>query len=94
MDIVFEWDEDKARKNQRKHKVTFHDAATIFHDRFIATMADPDHSDDEDRYISIGRSSKGNLLVVNYTERAEKIRIISCRKAERPERRIYEENKQ
>jgi uncharacterized protein len=92
VEIIFEWDEEKARKNKRKHKVTFQEAATIFADPSIATMFDPDHSDAEDRFISIGRSSQGRLLVVVYTERGGVTRLISCRKAEPTERRKYEEN--
>jgi len=92
MSIVFEWHEEKAKKNSKKHKVSFLEAVTIFHDPFIATMPDPDHSIHEDRYIAIGRSTRGQLLVVMYTERDEKTRLISCRKSEPSERRIYEES--
>ena len=91
MSIIFEWDDEKAKKNLKKHKIAFQEGSTIFHDPFIATMADPDHADNEERYISIGLSARGRLLVVVYTERGEKTRLISCRKAEPPERRIYEE---
>ena len=91
MSFTFEWDEEKAEKNVRKHHgVTFHEGVTIFDDPSIATLHDPDHSEDEDRYISLGYSSQGRLLTVCYTERGENIRIISCRKATRPERKMYE----
>lgn len=87
----FEWDETKARRNRRKHKVSFDEAATVFADPFSFTISDPDHSESERRYISIGRSEKGRLLVVIYTQRESKVRIISCRKATVAERRFYEE---
>ena len=91
MELVFEWDEEKAQSNLKDHKVRFEEGATIFHDPFIATRLDPDHSEKEQRYISIGLSVKGRLLVVSHTERGNKTRIISCRKATPTERRIYEE---
>ncbi len=91
MSFTFEWDEEKAKKNVRKHQgVTFHEGVTIFDDMSIATLHDPDHSEDEDRYISLGYSSQGRLLTVSYTERGDHIRIISCRKATRRERTMYE----
>lgn len=92
MEFVFEWDDEKARSSLRKHQVSFDDAATVFHDPFIATMLDPDHSDQGKRYIGIGNSSKGQLLVVIFTEREGKTRIISCRKATPSERGIYKEH--
>lgn len=91
MDSVFEWDEDKARKNLRKHKISFEEAVTVFHDPLVATIPDPDHSDEEERFIAIGYSNKNRLLVVGFTERGHKTRIINCRKAEPPERKTYEE---
>jgi uncharacterized DUF497 family protein len=91
MELLFEWDEEKARSNLIEHKVGFEEGATVFHDPFVATMLDPDHSEAEQRYISIGVSAKGRLLVVAHTERGDKTRIISCRKATSTERRIYEE---
>ncbi|MBI3913309.1 MAG: BrnT family toxin [Chloroflexi bacterium] len=63
----------------------------IFHDMFVAAMPDPDHSEGEERYVSIGLSVKGRLLVIVHTQRGERTRIISCRKATPTERRIYEE---
>lgn len=90
---AFEWDETKAKANVRKHKISFGEAATVFHDPFIASMPDPNHSrNDEQRVIAIGRSTKGRLLVVVYTEREGRIRVISCRKAIPTERRVYEED--
>jgi len=88
---AFEWDEDKAEANLRKHRIGFGEAATVFHDPLIASMLDPDHSDGEQRFIAIGRSARGRLLVVVYAERGNSIRIISCRRATSSERRVYEE---
>ena len=90
MGLTFEWDEEKAKENFTNHQVSFHEGATIFHDPYIATMHDPDHSEDEDRYLSLGFSSQGRLLVVSYTEREGNIRLISCRKATRREQKRYE----
>jgi uncharacterized protein len=91
MDIVFEWDENKAQTNLHKHKISFKEAVTVFHDPLVATIPDPDHSDEEDRFIAIGYSNRNRLLVVSFTERDNKTRIINCRKAEPVEREIYEE---
>lgn len=85
MSFTFEWDEEKAEQNIRKHQ-----GVTVFDDPSIATLHDPDHSTDEDRYISLGYSSQGRLLIVSYSERGDNIRLISCRKATRQERKIYE----
>ena len=93
MDESFEWDEAKAIQNFRKHKVDFNEAKTVFNDPFSITIFDPRHSLDEDRYIGIGRSSTGRILIVVYTEHRSNIRIISSRKATKAERRIYEEGK-
>lgn len=91
MQSVFEWDENKAEQNLRKHNVSFKEAVTIFHDPLIATMPDPDHSTQEERWIAIGYSSKNRLLVLSFTERSNRTRIISCRRAEPIERKLYEE---
>ena len=88
----FEWDDEKADNNLKKHGVSFEEGATIFNDTMIATMPDPDHSKDEERFISIGVSVQGRLLVVVHTEREERIRLISCRKATNGERKSYETN--
>jgi hypothetical protein len=88
--IGYEWDEKKARANLKNHKVSFEEGATIFDDLFHATIPDIEHSIDEDRYISIGMSVKGRMLVVVHTERGETTRIISCRKATSDEREKYE----
>lgn len=87
----FEWDEQKAITNRRKHKVSFGEAKTIFDDPFLATFPDESHSVNERRYISVGASAEGKVLVVAHTERGNKIRIINCRKATTMERRAYEE---
>jgi len=91
MKSSFEWDEEKANANLRKHGISFDEAATVSLDPFAITIPDPDHSMAELRYVDIGRSEKGRVLVVVYTERGAQIRIISSRKATSSERRIYEE---
>lgn len=91
MRLTFEWDEEKARANLKKHGMSFDEASTVFADPFSVTIADPDHSRDEQRHVDIGSSDKGRVLVVVYTERGVSIRIISCRKATPSERRLYEE---
>jgi uncharacterized protein len=92
MDADFEWDLNKAAENRRKHGVSFEEAATAFADRLSVTVTDPDHSSAaEPRYILIGRSARGRLLVVSHAERGTAIRIISARPASRRERAQYEE---
>ena len=92
MQPQYEWDEDKARTNLRKHQVSFLEGATVFNDQFVATQPDPDHSLAEQRYIAMGRSVRGRILVVVFTERGDKLRLMSCRKATPRERKVYEEN--
>lgn len=92
MELNFEWDEEKARENYRKHKVRFEEGLTVFSDPLTITIDDPDHSVDEQRYIDIGTSAKGRVLAVSYTERGSRIRMISCRRATPTERRQYEED--
>jgi uncharacterized DUF497 family protein len=87
----FEWDQRKADSNLRKHGVSFREAATVFGDPLAWTFPDPDHSEEEDRSVTIGNSHLGNLLVISHTERTDSIRIISARKTTRQERRFYEE---
>ena len=91
MAIPVEWDEEKAEINLKKHKLSFEEARSVLGDPFSITVDDPDHSMEEQRFIDIGKSANGKLLVVIYTERRNKIRIISCRKATPTERRKYEE---
>ncbi len=90
MDMQFEWDEAKAVANVRKHNVSFEEATTIFGDPDAITIFDTRHSVDEDRFIDIGLAASGRILIVVYTERDPRIRIISCRKATLAERRQYE----
>ena len=91
MALTFEWDEEKSKANLRKHGVSFDEAKTVFNDPFAMTIADPDHSAREDRYIDMGMSSRGRILLVWYTEREPNIRIIGSRKATPSQRRQYEE---
>ena len=79
MGLQFEWDPNKARVNQRKHQVTFEEAATVFADVLSVTVPDPDHSEYEQRYITVGLSQRHRLLMVAHTERNDRIRIISAR---------------
>jgi uncharacterized DUF497 family protein len=87
----FEWDEAKAEANLGKHGVSFEESRTVFDDPLYVDFYDPDHSYDERRYIIIGRSQEGRLLLVSYTERGEVIRLISSREVTPAERRAYEE---
>ena len=90
--LLFEWEPAKATKNIKIHGISFDEASTAFKDTFSVTIYDPLHSDKEDRFILIGTSLKNHLLVVVHTERGDKIRIISARKATKNEREQYEEN--
>ena len=87
---MFEYDEEKAQTNAAKHGVTFNEAQTVFGDPLASTRPDADHSDDEARYLTIGNSAQNRLVVVSYTERGDKIRLISARLATSQERRGYE----
>ena len=87
----FEWADAKAKANERKHGVSFTEVMTVFADPLSLTGFDPDHSDDEDRYVTMGLSIAGRLLLVSHTDRGDKVRIISARMASRPERRDYED---
>ncbi|MGL5080422.1 MAG: BrnT family toxin [Microcoleaceae cyanobacterium] len=89
--MEFEWNPDKAESNYRKHGVSFEEAATVFNDSLSVTFPDPDHSIEESRYVIIGVSRFEQLLMVAHADRGETIRIISARKATRPERRFYEQ---
>jgi uncharacterized protein len=92
MSLQFEWDEQKADRNVIKHGVDFAEAKTVFADINSITIDDLEHSIEEDRYIDIGISDRGRLLVVVYTERGNSIRIISSRCATNREIRIYEQS--
>jgi uncharacterized protein len=89
--VVFKWDSNKAATNLRKHKVDFHEAATVLKDVLSMTFPDGDHSNYEQRYVTIGISDRKRILVVAHTEKGENIRIISARTATPHERRFYEE---
>lgn len=89
--MQFEWNTFKAENNLSKHNVSFQEAATVFGDPLSVTFPDPDHSIGESRYVIIGMSQLGRLLVVAHTERADAVRVISARPATRPEQRFYEE---
>ena len=92
MKPVFDWDPTKATANSRKHGVSFREATTVLADPLSITVPDPDHSHDKERYIDVGLSARGHVLVVAYTERGIRIRIISASKATAAERRRYEES--
>ena len=91
MSLFFEWDENKAQSNLEKHGVSFEEAATVLGDPMSLTIPDPQHSEAEDRFISMGESYRRRLIVVVHTDRSDRIRIISARLATRQERKTYEE---
>ena len=88
--MEFEWDVQKAASNAAKHGVTFSEAMTVFGDPLELAIADPNHSEDEFRFLSMGQSAMGRLLVVAYTEREGRTRIVNARAATPRERRQYE----
>jgi len=87
----FEWGDTKAESNERKHGVPFAEAMTVFADPLSLTGFDPGHADDEDRFITMGTSTEGRLLIVSHTDRGDKVRLLSAREASRRERRDYED---
>ena len=87
--MSFEWDQNKATINLKKHRIDFADAVTVFDDFNTVTVNDPDH--DEERFVTIGMDAYGRILVVVYTWRGDVIRLISARKATKHERKQYEE---
>jgi uncharacterized DUF497 family protein len=89
--VEFEWDADKSESNLKQHGVSFHEATTVFDDTLSITVPDPDHSFDETRYVIVGVSHEGRLLIVSHADRADRIRIISARELTRDERSAYEE---
>jgi uncharacterized protein len=89
--LIFEWDAEKARENEQKHGVTFLEASEVFGDDHSSSVSDPDHSVGEERYLIFGISNQGKHLVVSYTERGDRIRLISARQMTSPERRAYEQ---
>jgi uncharacterized DUF497 family protein len=91
MDLRFEWDEKKNASNQRKHGVSFEEAESTFADERGRLIADPDHSDEEDRFVLLGASARLRVLIVCHSYRdGDMIRIISARKANRSEQTRYE----
>jgi uncharacterized DUF497 family protein len=88
----FEWDQRKAAANLKKHGVSFEEAITVFADPVSMNMPDPDHSEGEQRFLVLGASVRSRLMVVSYTERSPKTRIINARLATRHERRQYEDS--
>lgn len=93
MSLRFEWDPRKATNNLRKHGVSFEEASTVFSDPLSLTIADPDHSEDEERSVILGQSNRLRLLIVVHTDDGNTVRVISARRAEPRERRKYEESK-
>jgi uncharacterized DUF497 family protein len=89
--MEFEWDPDKAAANLAKHGISFHEAASVFGDPLAVTFFDPDHSEDEDRFLTFGHSDQGRPIVVSHTDRDDGTRIFSARKIMRKERKQYEE---
>jgi hypothetical protein len=90
--VVYEWDAAKAKANERKHGVSFDEAASIFLDPFALTFDDPDHSADEQRFITIGMSTQQRLLLVAHADKNEEtMRLISARRATRMEINAYQE---
>ncbi len=89
VETSFEWDSEKAKKNLAKHKVSFEEASTVFRDPLFITVVDDEHSLDEERYITLGLSNRGRLVMVAHTDRTETIRIISARPATKQEEEFY-----
>ena len=89
--MTFEWDQQKAQSNLVKHNVSFEEAQTVFDDPLYVDFYDPDHSQNENRYIIIGASSMGHTLLVSYTERGNITRIISAKKVTKQEFKAYQE---
>jgi len=88
--LRFEWDSEKAERNHEKHGIAFEAAVTVFFDPLAATFPDPDHSQGEHRYLTVGYSSNGILLVVSHADRRGAVRLISARRATRRERVRHE----
>jgi uncharacterized protein len=88
--MQFEWDPEKARRNHKKHNISFEEAVTVFYDPLSVTFDDPDHSVRERRFITVGFSSHDQLLVISHSERGEAVRIISARPASPRERKRHE----
>lgn len=93
LNLKFEWDENKNEINQRKHGISFNEVTSVFRDAFAIVFDDPDHSENEERFLIIGTSDKRGICLVSHCYRGQDqvIRIISARKATKTERNIYEE---
>ena len=93
LNLKFEWDENKNEINQRKHGISFDEVTSVFRDAFAIVFDDPDHSENEERFLIIGTSDKRGICLVSHCYRGQDqvIRIISARKASKTERNIYEE---
>jgi uncharacterized protein len=91
--VILEWDLNKAESNLKKHGVDFQEAGTVLNDPLSTTFPDPAHSVDEQRYLTIGSSLTGRILVVAHTDRGEAVRLISARPATQTERKFYEQDK-
>ena len=91
--MVYEWDSSKAAANLKKHRVAFTEAATVFLDPLALTYQDPDHSEGEQRYITLGESTRGRVILVAHLDRGDRIRIISARRAIRKEAHEYGEER-
>lgn len=89
--MQFEWNENKAKQNLSKHGVSFEEAKTIFDDPLYVDFYDPDHSENEERYLIVGQSNQRRILILSYTERGNKIRLISAREVTPQERTAYEQ---
>ena len=89
--MIYEWDPEKAKRNLREHGVSFEEVATVFLDPLAMTYPDPDHSNEEDREITIGYSTNQRLLFVSHVQRRNRTRIISAREVTRRERKQHEE---
>ncbi|MDY7047961.1 MAG: BrnT family toxin [Microcystis panniformis WG22] len=89
--MQFDWDKNKAERNLSKQSVSFEEAKTVFDDPLYVDFYDLDHSEDEDRYLLVGQSNRGRLLIVSYTERGNLIRLISAREVTKTERETYEQ---
>ena len=92
MALTFEWDQTKEETNQAKHGISFEEAATVFGDPLSITIPDPVHSESEHRFVLVGVSTRGRLLVVTHAQRRHNIRIIGARLTTRRERKSYEED--
>lgn len=88
--MEFEWDPQKAATNLTKHGISFYEAATVFADSLAVTYFDPDHSIEEDRYLTFGSTLYGELVIVSHTDRSSRTRIISARRMTRREKKQYE----